>query len=549
MKNDNLNNPNSNDTHNLLNLECDNILNNIKTASHKPQAEADDHTTNSAFSGPRINDINHSNDTSNICEDSNITENGDFDEKEKEGKKASITINQINVIRPNITNNTINHTINNIGNIQRNSTQNMHFPTNMTEFNNDLDTINNMNNMNNLSRLNNLGGISSLESLNRDKGINNLNNLNNLNGFNMFNHKVEAPNFAYNTPFKFNVPKNPNQDNNKTIHGSNHSNLSYLNNLNHLGHLNNLNNMNLNSNNISHISLNGSSNQNNLSNHSNLSKICNIGNLNLNRSNNLNNLKLNGSNRNNLNNIGNLSNPAVYQQTPSYKNKNISSYKFEYFKREDINKNILRRFKKFVRKFFTNHSNIKFISSKFGILRHFIKLNLLPPMSFTHEDNVIEFKSFNSSYIFWLFSNPGIKEIFSIFIENKMDEFLKEMENKLMVKAKDKKQIESDLEKIKRYLVDFCELYNIKSNTSCLYQKLVDNYNKKKNKKLYRENEENNKKVVGSHFEESTYSSDTQDKKVNNLQQINEKMENIFDENSKKSMERHYNYFKDFNIK
>ena len=141
--------------------------------------------------------------------------------------------------------------------------------------------------------------------------------------------------------------------------------------------------------------------------------------------------------KNNIYNSNNICNMANTQNTSNscnqntqynltnFKNKNITSYKFDYFKREDINKNVLRRFKKFVRKFFVNNNCSKFIQiANIGILKHFIKLNILPPMSFKLGSDVIEFKSFNSSYIYWLFSHPGIKEVFSLFLSEKIDDFL-----------------------------------------------------------------------------------------------------------------------------
>jgi len=277
----------------------------------------------------------------------------------------------------------------------------------------------------------------------------------------------------------------------------------------------------------------------------------------------------------------------------NFKNKNISSYKFENFKREDINKNVLRRFKKFVRKFFVNNNNCninsnsncnssinnnsnnnynynshaKFLSCpNIGILRHFIKLNILPPMSFTLGSDIIEFKSFNSSYIYWLFSHPGIKELFALFLEEKMEDFLKEMDKKLRLRlenTKDKILIEEDLLKIRKYLVDFCELYDIKTNPSCLYQKLVDNYYKKRSMKAYITDKENSrknksdksdksseKKKAGSHFDESTYSSDSPDKIEYDRLNVNKKIENILNANDKMNkdiLKKDYTYFKNIN--
>jgi len=55
---------------------------------------------------------------------------------------------------------------------------------------------------------------------------------------------------------------------------------------------------------------------------------------------------------------------------------------------------------------------------------HFIGENLLPPMKFKELAEEIEFKSFNTNFMIWLFSHTGSNELYDLFYSDQSDEVL-----------------------------------------------------------------------------------------------------------------------------
>lgn len=91
------------------------------------------------------------------------------------------------------------------------------------------------------------------------------------------------------------------------------------------------------------------------------------------------------------------------------------SISFEFTKRENIDKTVMRKFRKFV---------MTKIKSKTADLDAFWKdfciFTYLPP--FKTED--IEFRSFCTNYLLWVFSHPGGKELYESFIDKNLNELL-----------------------------------------------------------------------------------------------------------------------------
>lgn len=111
----------------------------------------------------------------------------------------------------------------------------------------------------------------------------------------------------------------------------------------------------------------------------------------------------------------------------SYKNKtkkntklnSLKNFTFKHLKKENIDKKTLRKFRKYL------SVRLKQVDSQFisKLILDFANGLMFPP--FTLQD--ISFKSFNSSYLIWLFSNKEIFEFFEEYIElslNKLVEFL-----------------------------------------------------------------------------------------------------------------------------
>ncbi len=149
-------------------------------------------------------------------------------------------------------------------------------------------------------------------------------------------------------------------------------------------------------------------------------------------------------------------------------------------KREEIDKKVIRKFKKFLKekikckKFNEFHFNLNF-------WRDFTTKNLLPPMFYTIDDVQYEFKSFNSNYIVWLFSQSEARVLYLKFLEEKKDEMYDSL--KEMIKLSITDDIVIELTNIFEYIQCFGEIYSIHKgnesvnivNNKIKEEKLIDN--------------------------------------------------------------------------
>lgn len=118
----------------------------------------------------------------------------------------------------------------------------------------------------------------------------------------------------------------------------------------------------------------------------------------------------------------------------------FKDFNFKFSKRENIDKCILRKSRKFLKeKLKTNKLdlsklNLSVVDKKFWV--NFINNNCFPPMSYTDEETgkTFDFKSFNTSYIIWLFSHKGADQIFELYLqesfESVIEHFVKNYELK-----------------------------------------------------------------------------------------------------------------------
>ena len=179
----------------------------------------------------------------------------------------------------------------------------------------------------------------------------------------------------------------------------------------------------------------------------NFNKINNFKNKNLkinnnndnNKNNNNNNIIINNNSEsitNNFNSIGNKRNSKISinskSSNKSYKSdlrkKKIKEFKFKQLKRENVDKKILRKFKKFLKHILKNKNEkendneVKNYISNNEFWFDYIKMNLMPP--FCYDKEKISFKSFNTQYLCWFFEHKFSLELFNIFIKNNYDDLL-----------------------------------------------------------------------------------------------------------------------------
>ena len=139
----------------------------------------------------------------------------------------------------------------------------------------------------------------------------------------------------------------------------------------------------------------------------------------------------NSNNSNNESTKKNMKQQIIIKNYPKYKSykndyrkKKIKEYKFRKLKRENVDKKILRKFKKFLKKCLKEKSEneVKNYINNNGFWPNYISMNLMPP--FAYEKENISFKSFNTQYLCWFFDHKFSLELFNIFINIKYDDLL-----------------------------------------------------------------------------------------------------------------------------
>jgi hypothetical protein len=127
-----------------------------------------------------------------------------------------------------------------------------------------------------------------------------------------------------------------------------------------------------------------------------------------------------------------------------------------FMKKENIDKKLIRKFRKFLKAQFDrnfeglDHSDIQFISN-------FINVYALPPMKYFEKNEEIEFKSFNKKYLTWLFSKSGISELYLDFIEGHGKYILKGLIDYYDLANSEEKGI---MEKLTYYVQNMHVIYN-----------------------------------------------------------------------------------------
>jgi len=159
----------------------------------------------------------------------------------------------------------------------------------------------------------------------------------------------------------------------------------------------------------------------------------------------------------------------------------------KFLKKENIDKKILRKFRNFVKSFMENNELSGKIYSRlnsmdemkkaiclefekfkdFIFLKKFYKQNLLPPMSFCDDSNniCIEFKSFNTNYMLWLFSQDGVSEVYKLFTDSFGNEILNDFVLSYNLEFVNKKSEAGIIQTLKDYIFSIEKIYTTASNS------------------------------------------------------------------------------------
>lgn len=117
------------------------------------------------------------------------------------------------------------------------------------------------------------------------------------------------------------------------------------------------------------------------------------------------------------------------------KNPSLKEFTFKFTKRENIDKQLMRKF----RKFFKDRIKSKKIilteipNIDYDFWMNFSNNQLLPPMVYKNFNESIEFKSFNINYLLWLFSKEGAPLFFNYFVNEYGDELHKSFVDKYVL--------------------------------------------------------------------------------------------------------------------
>ncbi len=138
----------------------------------------------------------------------------------------------------------------------------------------------------------------------------------------------------------------------------------------------------------------------------------------------------------------------------------LKKFKPKFIKRENMDKRIIRNF----RKFLIDSNKIKTLTiSLNSFWEKFIKENLLPPMEFIDENQQkISYKSYNTNFMIWLFSKNKARELFEEFLKKKGDLLLSQViENSVKDVNRDNKE---EFNRIKEYINYIPQIYMINTN-------------------------------------------------------------------------------------
>ena len=163
----------------------------------------------------------------------------------------------------------------------------------------------------------------------------------------------------------------------------------------------------------------------------------------------------------------------------------LKTFNPKFLKKENIDKKIFRRFRKFVKAYYKENKNSPIFSKNVLFWKKFYMKNLLPPVKIiSNNGEVIEHKSFNTQYLIWLFNQEGTTELFQLFIEKESENVINNFINEYNLSKCNEDGI---IEKLKQYINYIPEIYDSYNNN---HKKII----LEENKEIFDVNEFNDKR-------------------------------------------------------
>ena len=171
--------------------------------------------------------------------------------------------------------------------------------------------------------------------------------------------------------------------------------------------------------------------------------------------------------------------PKIQKSKERFKNSIpfLKEFNPKFLKKENIDKKIFRKFRNFVKNEYVNSSNVEtsfLFLHKEPFWKDFCTKNLLPPMKYylPERNKLLEFKSFNTKYFIWLFSQSGTSTIFNSFVQSKGTSIVSNLIIKYNLEATE----QDIIPKLTSYLYSIPSIYSCqKKNLSATKQ--YDSYN------------------------------------------------------------------------
>jgi len=128
-------------------------------------------------------------------------------------------------------------------------------------------------------------------------------------------------------------------------------------------------------------------------------------------------------------------------KTMKYKIPFLKEFNIKFTKRENIDKKLLRKFRKFlkdkIRKGTINLESFDLNEPQKEFWYNFASENLMPPMVYSDSVENVEFKSFNTNYMVWLLSHKASVELYNYYLEEKMADVINTFTSKYNIKKSD----------------------------------------------------------------------------------------------------------------
>ena len=146
----------------------------------------------------------------------------------------------------------------------------------------------------------------------------------------------------------------------------------------------------------------------------------------------------------------------------------LKEFNPKFTKRENIDKKVLRKFKKYLKDYYKSKKNDfdKLDNKEFWIF--FLNGNLFPPMKFYQKDQnrTVEFKSFNTQYMAWVFSHKSSAQLYEMFLKENGDELYNSIIKKFKISCDSRENIDT-LFQLRSYVFNIADIFtSVNTNSS-----------------------------------------------------------------------------------